>query len=179
LIDFLYSNLQDFWFLLIYIWSILEGETVILVSSSLIQEGKVELWIVVISAVFGGFSGDFLWYLLGKGNKEFVNKKFKKRDIARTKLLFRKYGFWIIIFLRFLYGMRAVLPAIIGASGYNIKKYIFLDMISSILWVTFYLFLGYFFFEWLNSYLKEVQLWIFFIAFVILAIIGVKLWKQP
>ena len=61
-------------------------------------------------------------------------KKFKGRIHARTVLMMRKYG-WMVVFLqKYVYGVKTLVPIIMGLSKYDLRKFVILNIFASIVW---------------------------------------------
>jgi membrane protein DedA with SNARE-associated domain len=90
--------------------------------------------------------------------------------IEKVKQWFGKYGYKIILFNRFLSGLRSVVALTAGISNLNLKKVFILALLSIVLWNGILIYLGYLLGEkWgiLITYIKEYN----FIVLVILVLI--------
>ena len=57
-----------------------------------------------------------------------------KRKVALVQLLFRKYGFFVIIIQKYIYGIKTLVPLVMGLSDYSSFKFTVINSIASILW---------------------------------------------
>lgn len=57
-----------------------------------------------------------------------------RRKIALSHIWVKKFGVWIIFIHKYLYGIKTIVPMVIGFSKYGDKKFIAYNAISSFLW---------------------------------------------
>ncbi len=124
---------------ILFIWSILEGEIGLVMAGLLCHSGDMNLFLAIFIAGLGGFVGDQIYFYIGRYNKDYMKRSFKKhsRKVAFVNLLLRKYGIWIIFVQRYMYGMRTIIPMSIGLSRYDAKKFAFVNLISAWTWAAF------------------------------------------
>ncbi|WP_457561751.1 DedA family protein [Caminibacter pacificus] len=175
--DNLINLLKEYGYIILFIWSIMEGETGLVMAGILSHTGDMNLWVAIVVAALGGFIGDQIYYYLGRFNKNWVLKELNahRRKFAKARLLLRKYGGWVIFIQRFIYGMRTIIPMTIGVLGYDPKKYAFINFISAFVWASVTIIPSYIFGEQLLEFLKWLkQHWYFGIMF--LAVVWGILW---
>jgi membrane protein DedA with SNARE-associated domain len=128
--------LKRYGYIILFIWSILEGELGLVMAGLLSHAGSMNLFWAIFVAGLGGFVGDQIYFYTGRYNKEYINKKFAQhsRKFALATLLLRKYGIWIIFAQRYMYGMRTILPISIGLTRYSAKKFAIVNLISAWCW---------------------------------------------
>jgi len=123
-------------YIILFAWSIVEGEAGLIMAGILSHTGDMNLFLAIFIAGLGGFAGDQIYFYIGRYNKSYVHRKFKgqRRKVALAHLLLKKYG-WPIIFLqRYMYGMRTIIPISIGLTRYNAKTFAFINLISAWCW---------------------------------------------
>ena len=130
----------------LFLWSVLEGEIGLMLSGWLAHEGQVFTYDrVVMVAVAGAFIGDLLLFLGGR--------IFEKRALAwldahpdkkrMTRRWLRKWGPFVIVFERFVYGTHVPVLLTIGMSGYSFLKFLFFDIVGIVLWAFTFVTIGY------------------------------------
>ena len=130
--------LKTYGYIILFIWSIAEGETGLIMAGILSYTGDMNLFLAIFIAVLGGFVGDQIYFYIGRFNKSYVHRKFKgqRRKVALAHILLKKYG-WPIIFLqRYMYGMRTIIPISIGLTRYNAKTFALINLTSAWCWAT-------------------------------------------
>jgi membrane protein DedA with SNARE-associated domain len=98
--------------------------------------GDMDYFMTVFVAGLGGFTGDQMYFYIGRFNKNLIQRKLHKqrRKFAIAHLLLKKYG-WPIIFLqRYMYGLRTVIPMSIGITKYSGKKFALINLLSAWVW---------------------------------------------
>jgi membrane protein DedA with SNARE-associated domain len=165
--------LKEYGYIILFIWSIFEGETGLVMAGVLSHTGDMNLWLSIVVAAFGGFVGDQFYFYLGKWNKKWVLKELHehKTKFARARLLLRKYGGWVIFIQRFLYGMRTITPMAIAISGYDPKKYAIINFFSAFVWAAVTIIPSYIFGDVILDMLKWLKThWYFGLSFAILTL---------
>lgn len=82
-----------------------------------------------------------------------------------------KYGVLSIFIVRFLYGMRIVPIVLMGASGFNVYKFLFFNILSLFIWMSIYLSLGYVFGKLAEVYFGKAKEYYFIAVGILFAII--------
>ena len=123
-------------YLVLFAWSIVEGEAGLIMAGLLSHTGDMNLFLAIFIAGLGGFAGDQIYFYIGRYNKSYVHRKFKgqRRKVALAHILIKKYG-WPIIFLqRYMYGMRTIIPISIGLTRYDAKTFAIINLLSAWCW---------------------------------------------
>ena len=175
--EHLVELLKEYGYIILFVWSIFEGETGLVMAGVLSHTGDMNLWAAIAVASLGGFIGDQIYFYLGRLNKKWVLEEFKahRRKFAKARLLLRKYGGWIIFIQRFIYGMRTIIPMTIGLSGYDPKKFAIINFFSAIVWASLTIIPSYYFgeeilkiLEWLKDH--------WYVAIIFLVTLWSVLW---
>jgi membrane protein DedA with SNARE-associated domain len=130
--------LKEYGYIVLFFWSMAEGETGLIMAGILSHTGDMTVPMSIAVAGLGGFVGDQIWYYVGRYNKSYVHREFEqhRRKFAKARLLLRKYGIWLIFVQRFIYGMRTIIPIAIGVSGYDKKKFAIVNFFSAFVWAS-------------------------------------------
>jgi membrane protein DedA with SNARE-associated domain len=133
---YLVELLQHYGYIILYFWSILEGEMGLIMAGIMSHTGNMNLAIAIFVAGLGGFTGDQIYFLIGRYNKKYVYKKFRgqRRKFAFAHILLKKNGWPIIFSQRYMYGMRTIIPISIGLTRYSAKKFAFINLLSAWCW---------------------------------------------
>ncbi|MDB2405356.1 DedA family protein [Arcobacteraceae bacterium] len=128
--------MKEYGYIILFAWSILEGEMGLIMGGLLCHTGDMWLPIAIFIAGLGGFVGDQIYFYIGRYNKAYVHSKFKgqRRKFALAHLLLKKYGWPIIFAQRYMYGMRTVIPISIGLTRYDAKLFAFINILSAWVW---------------------------------------------
>ena len=145
--DLFIRELKEYGYFILFLWSIIEGEMGLVMAGIMIHIGNMQYFMSIFVAGLGGFSGDQLYFYIGRFNKKRIQSKLYKqrRKFAIANLLLKKHG-WLIIFMqRYLYGLRTVIPMSIGITQYSAKKFALINLISAWIWATIVITPAYFY----------------------------------
>jgi membrane protein DedA with SNARE-associated domain len=137
--------LLQYGYIALSIGTFLEGETAILVASSLVHSGFFEGPYTVIFGFFGSFVSDWVYFIIGRLNgKFFVDKRPKlKLKLAPVERFFKANRLQILLSYRFLYGFRVLLPLMIGMSEIKMGQFLVYSVITGMLWASAVSIVGY------------------------------------
>ena len=170
-------------YLVILVWTFLEGETIVLITGALISGGDVQLsvWLLAISAFLGSFGGDQAWYFIGRkyGTPLLARWPTMASKIECAFALLRRYENLFILSFRFIYGLRNISPFIIGMSGISRAKFVLLNFIAAVVWANAFAWGGYTIGKILETYLGGSSQLILAVAVVAVVVMtGVNAWRQ-
>ena len=137
--------LDQYGYLALSVGTFFEGETAILIVSSLIHRGVFLFPTTVLAAFGGSFVSDWLYYLIGRLNgKLFLSTrpKLQARMLPLTNF-FERNRYQILFSYRFLYGFRIIIPLMIGMSGLPPKRFLVFSTITGLIWATVVSTVGY------------------------------------
>ncbi|MEC4747968.1 DedA family protein [Methylomicrobium sp. Wu6] len=128
--------LKEYGYVILFLWSILEGETGLIMAGVMSHTGDMRYALSVFVAGLGGFAGDQLYFYIGRFNKGLIQRKLHKqrRKFAIAHLLLKKYGWPIIFMQRYMYGLRTVIPMSIGITKYSSKRFALINLLSAWAW---------------------------------------------
>ncbi|NPA03915.1 MAG: DedA family protein [Epsilonproteobacteria bacterium] len=134
--DKLVTLLKEYGYVILFVWSIMEGETGLVMAGVLSHTGDMNLWLAILIAGLGGFVGDQIYFYIGRFNREYIHHMMKKqrRKFALAHLLLQKYGWPVIFIQRYLYGLRTIIPMAIGLTRYSPKKFAIINFVSAMVW---------------------------------------------
>jgi membrane protein DedA with SNARE-associated domain len=161
-------------YVILFAWSILEGELGLLMAGIMSHDGTMNLYMAIFIGGLGGFVGDQIYFYIGRFNKNYVLKKLKtqRRKFALANLLLKKYGWPIIFAQRYMYGLRTIIPISIGLTRYSSKTFAFINFISAMVWATITIVPAYIFGKELLQLLELIkQYWYIALIAIIFAVL--------
>lgn len=169
--------LSNYGYITVFIGTFLEGELFLLVAGFFVKHGFLSPIPTVVFSILGALSHELMYFFIGKwkGRHFLLGNKYTKRKYIKAKKLVEKYGTLSIFLVRFIYGMRIVSMTLLGATGYNMYKFIFFNIISLIIWSVFFLFIGYIFGHIATLIFGEVRNY-FLLAGIIVILLGFLLY---
>jgi membrane protein DedA with SNARE-associated domain len=113
-----------------------EGETILVAGGALAHRGLLSLPLVMVAAFVGSVCGDQLWFHLGKrfGRPWLGTRPAWKHRAHKIETWLHRYGSGFVVAFRFIYGIRTVTPAVLGATGYSPRRFTILNVIGAALW---------------------------------------------
>jgi len=166
------------------------SEIIIPPAAYLAQQGKMNIFFVILAGIIGSLLGAlvnyFLAYTLGRkviyslaDYKIFRFLLINKKKVIKAEGYFLKYGNFSTLMGRFIPAVRQLISIPAGFSKMNLKNFIFYTFIGSSIWIVVLAVLGYVFGsnkELIAEYYKYIS--IFFIVLSIILIIGVIIKKK-
>jgi membrane protein DedA with SNARE-associated domain len=138
--------IQQYGYAAVFVGSVLEGETLLVLAGFAARRGYLSLqWVVVVAAT-GAFIGDQICFLAGRRLGPRVLARWTRLDssIARADALLARYGAFVVIGLRFTYGLRLAGVLAIGMSRMSWLRFATLNLIGALLWAPIVAGAGYF-----------------------------------
>jgi membrane protein DedA with SNARE-associated domain len=134
--EFFLELLKQYGYIILFVWSILEGEMGLIMGGIMSHTGDMNVAGAIFIAGLGGFVGDQIYFYIGRFNKGYIQRKLRRqrRKFAIAHLLLKKYGWPIIFVQRYMYGLRTVIPMSIGITKYSGKKFALINLISAWVW---------------------------------------------
>ena len=144
----------------IVLGTIMEGETILLIAGMYSFWGYLNLPLVMLMAFIGSFSGDQMFFFLGRCKGQLLLNRHEKLQFHVDRIhrfLNRRQDLTILGF-RFLYGFRLVTPLILGMDRTITRvRFMVLNGSSAIVWSILVAGLGYFFGEAIQVFLPEIK----------------------
>lgn len=126
----------------------LPGDSLLFAIGALSAKGGFNIISVYVLLASAAVLGDAVNYFIGHklGRKAFRGKHiFKKEHLESTELFYEKHGGKTIILARFVPIIRTFAPFVAGIGKMNYGKFFSYNVVGGTLWVTLFLFAGYFF----------------------------------
>lgn len=128
--------LSDYGYLAVFLGSILEGETILILAGFAAHQGYLSFPMVAGVAFCGGALGDQVFFFLGRRYGKTMFDRFPKLrpHVATVDQLILRFHSAVIVMVRFMYGLRVAGPVIIGASGVAPWRFIVFNMLGAAIW---------------------------------------------
>jgi len=166
--------LKEYGYIVLFAWSILEGELGLVMAGIMSHTGDMLLPIALIVGALGGFVGDQIYFYIGRFNKKYIHDKLRsqRRKFAIAHLLLKKYGWALIFVQRYMYGMRTVIPMAIGLTKYSSRDFAIINFISAVFWASMTIIPAYYFGDELLKLLAWIKSHWYFAIPLVITIIG-------
>ncbi len=168
--------LHSYGYLALFLGAFVEGETVLLLAGFLVHEGYFIAATAWLIAMLGGTFGDQTYFYLGHRYADKIIPKLPphlRMPVGFARKLVANNPTFVLLTMRFLVGMRMVLPLLCGAARIRARRFIAFNMATAAVWAALFLTLGYLFGEAAKPFLKRLQAAevILVVALVLFAII--------
>jgi membrane protein DedA with SNARE-associated domain len=138
--------ITDYGYLAVLVVTFIEGETIVILAGLAAHLGYLELPWVIVCAIAGSFSGDQLWYYIGRhwGPKVIAKRLSWQEGAQKVYRHLHRHQYWLILTFRFYYGLRNVTPFVVGAAHVPRLRFFSLNLVGAIVWAISFGYIGYF-----------------------------------
>ncbi len=136
--------IQHYGYFAIFAGTLFEGETVLMLGSYAVHQHLLHFWPLIGAAMLGSFIGDQFYYQVGAryGQKLIQTKPEFAQKFDKASAFIERYPVLTILFMRFAWGLRTVLPIAVGIKGYSVWKYILINIVACFIWAFIVIFAG-------------------------------------
>jgi membrane protein DedA with SNARE-associated domain len=157
--------LHHYGYLLIFLGTFVEGESLLVLGGYFAHRGYLELGGVMVTAFVAAVCGDQLFFHLGRRHAARLFARFPRlQDKVRVAVLrAERHQTIVVLGMRFLWGLRIALPLAMGMTRMDARRFFWLNLVSAAIWAALFSFLGYStskLFEHLVDDLRRYELWI-------------------
>ena len=127
----------------------LPGDTMLFLAGVGAGTGWLDVRILIPALIAAAIVGDQLGYFLGNqtGHAIFTRKEgrfFKRANAEKAHALCVKYGVWAVVFAKFVPVVRTFVPFMAGVGEMPYKRYLLVDSLAVIGWISLIVLAGYF-----------------------------------
>lgn len=121
---------------ILFFYSLGGGIIALLAAGILSSVGGLNLALCIFVAALSNFIGSSGLFFLSRFQKHEVLRLFKKhrRKLALSHIWIKKYDFWVIFIHKYIYGIKTLIPLVVGFSKYSAARFALLNALSCILW---------------------------------------------
>jgi len=169
--------IQTYGYLAVVIGTFFEGETTLILAGVAAHLGYLNLPSVFGCALVGSLCADQLSFFLGRSRgKAFLKKRPSwLKQLERSERLLERYETPVILGFRFIYGLRIIIPFLIGVSSVSTKRFIVCNIISAVTWALLLCAGGYLFGSAIDFFIDDIKRYQHCLIGVI-ALVGAGIW---
>ncbi|KQQ88164.1 DedA family protein [Aureimonas sp. Leaf324] len=123
---------------LVLVGLVIPATAVMLLIGGLMGTGVIDPVATLIAAAIGAIVGDIISYFLGRwlgpGVVHRPPLRRYRHAVAKTRLFFRRYGFWAVFLGRFLGPIRSTVPLVAGMMAMDQKRFQIANVLSAVVW---------------------------------------------
>jgi len=137
--------LHQYGYLLIFIGTFAEGETLLMLGGYFAHRGYLDLGGVMATAFVAAVCGDQLFFHVGRNHATRLFERFPHlHDKVRIAVhRAERHQNLVVLGMRFLWGLRIALPLAMGMTRMNGRKFFWLNLLSAAVWSVMFASLGY------------------------------------
>ena len=173
----LQSLIENYGYIAVFIGTFLEGETIVILAGFAAQLGFLELPWVIATAIAGSFSGDQLYFYLGRhwGPKIIARRLSWQESARKVYDLLHRHQYFLILTFRFYYGLRNVTPFAVGSAQVPRIRFFVLNLLGAIVWATVFGYAGYLSSEAMELFLGDLKRYELY-AFGGIVVLAMAIW---
>jgi membrane protein DedA with SNARE-associated domain len=154
-----------------------EGETMLILGAFMAHRGYLSLPLVILIGGIVAFASDqfFFWMGRTKGSQFLENRVAWKPYVEKAKPLLGWNTNLLFLGVRFMYGLRTVLPFVIGMAKFDPKKFAVLDFIGAFIWALTFGLAGHLVGQLMGAIFEDVKEHELVIALIII-LVGAGVW---
>ena len=167
------------WFyFVIFLWTFLEGETVVLFAGFAAAQGLLDPWLLLVCAWIGSFAGDQSYFWLGRNYGVRLLDRFPRwrRGVDTALSWLERYDTGFILSFRFIYGVRNFSSFALGLSAVRWERFLRLNLCAALLWAASFVAVGYFLGHAFRAVLGDVARSFGIVMLGVFVAIGGGLW---
>jgi membrane protein DedA with SNARE-associated domain len=135
-----------YFYIIVAVWTFLEGETVVIFAGFAAAQGLVDPLLLLIAAWLGSFSGDQCYFWLGRHFGVKLLDRFPRwhHGVDGPLRWLERYDAGFILSFRFIYGVRNFSSFALGLSAVRWDRFLRLNFAAAGLWAACFAAVGYF-----------------------------------
>jgi membrane protein DedA with SNARE-associated domain len=173
----LIADYGAFFYLLIFVWTFFEGETIVLFAAFAAAQGLLDPWLLLVAAGFGSYLGDQCYFWLGRKYGVRLLKRFPswRPGVESALSWLERYDVWFILSFRFIYGVRNFSSFGLGLSAVRWERFLRLNFIAAMVWAAVFVGIGYFLGHAFNTAVNIAN-WLGYALLGVFVAIAVSIW---
>lgn len=128
--------LEQYGYAAVFVGTFAEGESMVLLGGFAAHRGYLELFGVIATAFVAAVAGDQTYFHLGRryGARLFARRPRLNAKVSAAVQIVGRHGTWVVLVMRFMWGLRIALPIAVGMSSMSAARYLGLNLIAAAVW---------------------------------------------
>ena len=167
-----YLQIHGYWVL--FIGTFLEGEAILIFAGFLACLGYFNIYGVILSAFAGSFLGDQVYFHIGRVKGPPLLKFFtaRARKFRKALRLIERYGSFVAFVSRYTYGLRILLPIILGMTNLSARRFLVLNLASALSWAILFALAGFLFGKGAALFVDDLERYEPYLLLILAGLIG-------
>jgi len=169
--------IRTYGYVALLIGTFFEGETILIIGGLAAHLGYLKLPFVMAVAFIGSFSGDQVFFFIGRTRGRDLIARHPRwcGRVEKIHVILERYHDLIMLGFRFVYGIRILTPIVIGINRQiKASRFIILNAIGAVLWAVLVSGGGYLFGTALEVVMKDIKRYQIEVIFGTLLIGGIS-----
>lgn len=130
--------LEQYGYAAVFVGALAEGESMLMLGGYAAHRGYLELAGVIATAFVAAVVGDQIYFHLGRryGPRLLARRPRLNAKVNRAVQIVGRHGTWVVLVMRFMWGLRIALPLAVGMSAMTARRFLGLDLIAAAVWST-------------------------------------------
>ncbi|CAA6806751.1 MAG: Unknown protein [uncultured Campylobacterales bacterium] len=152
------SSLSTYGYILLFLYSFGGGFVAIVGAGVLSYMGNMDITTSIVVACIANIIGDSFLFYMARNNKASIKTHLvkHKRKLALSILWMRRKGDLIVFVQKYIYGVKTLIPIVMGMSKYSYTRFNILNIFASILWALVFGLSGYYSAEHLINFIQFI-----------------------
>jgi membrane protein DedA with SNARE-associated domain len=161
-----------------FLWTFLEGETVVIFAGFAAAQGLVDPLLLLIAAWLGSFAGDQFYFWIARHFGVRLLERFPRwrHGVDGALSWLERYDAWFILSFRFIYGVRNFSSFALGLSGVPWDRFLRLNFAAAGLWAASFIAVGYFLGHVFHAMLGDLARSFSLVMLGVFVAIGAGMW---
>jgi len=149
-----------------------EGEAFLVAASFLAHRGIFNLLLIILVAIIANTVTDQIYYNVARRHgKTWLEARFGRRSSFNSAMKrMQRHGNWLLLFSRYAFGFRIIIPAACGALGMPLLRFSLITIAASTIWAVPIALIGFYFGTAAELLFEKVQHYELIIILVLMAI---------
>lgn len=171
------NALLEWGYVLLFIYSLGGGMIGILAAGVLSATSELNLYACILIAFVANVIGSMLLFVMGRYYKKDLMPYFRKhrRKLALAQMKIKQHGTFLIIFQKFIYGLKTFVPIAAGFARYDLAKFTLINTLATALWAVLLGYIGFAFGSLIAPIVDKIGSYPYLVPLFLLALIG-TLW---
>jgi membrane protein DedA with SNARE-associated domain len=136
----------EWFYLTAFVWTFLEGETIVLFAGFAAAQGLLDPFLLLLATGLGSFAGDQTYFWIGRHFGPVLLDRFPRwrNGVEAALQWLERYNTGFILSFRFIYGVRNLSSFAMGLSAIRWQRFLALNLLAAGLWAACFVAIGYF-----------------------------------
>lgn len=170
------SFIHNWGYIALFLYSFGGGMLALAIASVFAYSGELNIYYVIVIATIANIIGDQFLFLIARNNKQKAQDMIKKyqNQVDMAHNMMAKYGWVAIIIQKYIYGIKTLIPLVIGLTTYQNNKFLFFNILGAIIWGLVVGLSAYFLGDIVLSFLEEYKN--YGVIFLLLIVVSIVIW---